>query len=319
VGAWRWGLALGALLGGFVITLVGRRVEWRSAHQDHLRVQARRSVAAAALSVGAATVTLAGGACAVLGLRELVLAPSLSHLQRADRLGIAPRLLATLLVVVGVVVLAAGALAFRFARALDRVGWKRDEGRPPVLYLRSFDDDQLEIPSVLSARRPFVEFFTLRGREAFEESVAWELSNVGPVIAVGRPGTSRATLGAAREHVGEDWHPAVQERMAAAALIVVAIGSSGGLEWELEQAVTAGHLGKVRFVVPPVSQADVDARWSSTVEVLTATTPADTALPQHLPAGARVVRLDQPTAHVFVGLRGDEADYRASIALALAD
>jgi hypothetical protein len=48
--------------------------------------------------------------------------------------------------------------------------------RPPVLYLRSFDDDTLPLATIASARRPFFELLSFRGRDPFEEAVAWELA-----------------------------------------------------------------------------------------------------------------------------------------------
>ena len=45
-----------------------------------------------------------------------------------------------------------------------------------MLYLRSFADDTLPLATIASARRPFFELFSFRGRDPFEEAVAWELA-----------------------------------------------------------------------------------------------------------------------------------------------
>ena len=65
----------------------------------------------------------------------------------------------------------------------------------------------------------------MRGADPFEESVAWELNSYGPVVAVGRPGRSLASLGAAREHLSDEtWRAQVANRMEEAGIIAVAHG-----------------------------------------------------------------------------------------------
>ena len=55
--------------------------------------------------------------------------------------------------------------------------------------------------------------------------MAWELNGYGPVVAVGRPGRSLASLGAAREHLPDaTWREQVAARMDQAGTIVVATG-----------------------------------------------------------------------------------------------
>ena len=141
------------------------------------------------------------------GVRYLVFPPTLANLKWADLLGIAPRTVGIVFTVGGFVVAAIGGWLFRFARALGRAGTKRVlelDRRRSALYLRSFDDDSLPLPTIASARRPLFELFSLRGADPFEESVVWELNSYGPVVAVGRPGRSLASLGAAREHLSDD-------------------------------------------------------------------------------------------------------------------
>ncbi|HEX2786260.1 MAG TPA: hypothetical protein VHN36_21980, partial [Ilumatobacteraceae bacterium] len=144
---------------------------------------------------------------AVKGLRYLVLPPTLAQLKWSDLLGIAPRTVGIVFGIGGFLVAVVGGGLFRIARALSRSGTKRVlavDHRKAALYLRSFEDDSLPLPTIASARRPLLELFSLRGTDPFEESVAWELNSYGPVVAVGRPGRSLATLGAAREHLSDE-------------------------------------------------------------------------------------------------------------------
>ena len=54
------------------------------------------------------------------------------------------------------------------------------------------------------------------------------------MIAIGKPGEALAPLGAARDYVGDDiWQHEVKRRMRDATLIVLMLGTSEGLAWEL--------------------------------------------------------------------------------------
>jgi hypothetical protein len=96
--------------------------------------------------------------------------------------------------------------------------------RPPVLYLRSFDDDRR------AAR--------IKGQLTEEEHLGKVLSQIGPFVAVGRPGESFPTVGASRVYVGDaEWQSTVDELLRSARLVVIRTGQTTGLEWEVERAV----------------------------------------------------------------------------------
>ena len=107
---------------------------------------------------------------------------------------------------------------------------KRDR-RPPILYLRSFADDTGLYPD-------------------HEQELVAALSQFGPVIAIGRPGESLQTLGAARVYVGDDWQEQIRQRIEASALVVLRIGESGGLRWEIETVATNCSPQKILLQVP---------------------------------------------------------------------
>ncbi|HZX53738.1 MAG TPA: hypothetical protein VFE86_03615 [Ilumatobacteraceae bacterium] len=318
IGDWRWLIGVTGLVLGIAVTWFGRRQEDRLLGDTGRRSRPRPSLLAGLTLVIAIGVLVAAGWLLISGLREVLFTPSLSHLQLADRLDVEPRRLAWIMVGVGLALLFAGAFLSRAARALARIGWRRDKSHAgEVVYLRSFGDDQLRLRSTLSARRPFVEWFNVRGREPFEESIAWELAVIGPVIAIGRPGASRATLGAAREHISDaDWQQTIAERMSSAQLIAVTIGATAGLTWELSHIAQHGHLDKCVFVVPPTSHEDASLRWVFTRASLVAAGAPIVDLPQ-LPVGTLILRTygDAPS-QAYVAARCDEAEYRAAIALA---
>ena len=97
---------------------------------------------------------------------------------------------------------------------------------PPVLYLRSFADDDS------AARR--------HGALTEEEQLAKALAWIGPLFAVGKPGETLPQVGAQRIYVGDDqWQARVSELMAQARLVVLRTGSTGGFRWEVERALAA--------------------------------------------------------------------------------
>jgi hypothetical protein len=105
-----------------------------------------------------------------------------------------------------------------------------DKG-PPVLYLRSFQDDAcgLKLPSWL-----VLKGIQLRS-QTHEESVADVLRSIGPVVAIGRPGEPMPELGAHRMYVADDrWQDEVKMLMNRARLVVLRLGASPGLKWEFK-------------------------------------------------------------------------------------
>lgn len=312
IGWWRPVVLGAAVAVGMAITAVVRRAE-RSA-------EVATTVAGAAPAIGLATASVlvlaSGAALLVRGLRDRFDRLSITNLQLADRFSVAPHVLAFAEMLVGVVLLVGGVVALRSVRRRARrtVAQERAaDRRAPVLYLRSFDDDDLPLPGLPSARRPFLDALSLRLREPFEEAVAWQLEAYGPVIAVGRPGRTLASLGAAREHLEDAvWQPQVAQRMSEAAWIVVAIGSTPGLGWELRRVVADGHLAKTIFLTPPVPREARAQRWRVTAEVLAS---AGALLPPIDPAECLTVRLSGGSTKVAAtARRWDEAAYRAAIA-----
>ena len=140
-----------------------------------------------------------------------------------------------------------------------------------MLYLRSFGDDKVPLATIASARRPFFELFSFRGRDPFEEAVAWEFATYGPVVAVGRPGQSLASLGAAREHLSDDtWQEQVAMRMHGTRASRRRHRETPGLRWEVSQVVAGGHLDKAVFVFPPLEGGALARRWEFTSTALAA-------------------------------------------------
>jgi hypothetical protein len=125
-----------------------------------------------------------------------------------------------------------------FAPSADEL--LRRDPRPPVVYLRTFDADDIDPPS------PTVMDY-IRGEGTFEETfgateeeqLALAMNELGPFIAIGRPYDPLPKLGAARVRVSDDqWQAKVAEWMKRAGLVVLRLGMTEGIEWE------TAHIGE---------------------------------------------------------------------------
>ncbi|MFL5384134.1 MAG: hypothetical protein ACJ8GN_16555 [Longimicrobiaceae bacterium] len=154
-----------------------------------------------------------------------------------------------------------------WSQATMREMRKRDL-RPPVLFLRSFND---EAQPILRGGGPSLERVLTDSVRAY-----------GPFIGIGRPGELRPA-GAAREYFPHDrWQAAVLKLMDEAAFIIVLLGFTAGLDWEIQRVAERGHQRKTIFVLPPTERTERFARLR-------------TVLPETL-EGARLTQADLSTA-----------------------
>ncbi len=142
----------------------------------------------------------------------------------------------------------------RAPRALDLL---LSDPRPPVLLLRSFQDDDLIDPSFPATSQ------TVPVR--YESRLAAALRTLGPVIALGRPGEPEPELGAARLYVEDaDWQDAVQYFMDRAAAVVAIVGESQGLWWEIEVAIQRVRSERLLLFFPfPAPAKVLGSFWRS--------------------------------------------------------
>jgi hypothetical protein len=159
------------------------------------------------------------------------------------------------------IALALGRSFFAIARALRRIALRRslrsadaarrDDSRPPVLFLRSFRDDQVKLSG---ARLPFQLRFFDPGTEAgtLEALLLRVMTPVGPVIAIGNPSDPIPPLGAARSYLADrQWQDVVRNLIREARLVVVGLDDTQGLRWELSEIAAQGAFEKTLVIVPP--------------------------------------------------------------------
>ncbi|MGW7041541.1 transferase [Streptomyces avermitilis] len=157
-----------------------------------------------------------------------------------------PPVVFMLLLVGGLAALGAGVLILRHTRPRSARGAAQAllaDGRQPVLYLRSFADDDTAAQVDDSAA-----YVSIHSRE---EQLAGALGAVGPVITVGRPGEPLPQLGAARFYLPlDDWQPTVLRLMELSQLIVLRLGLGEGLWWEVQQARATQPARKLVLLAP---------------------------------------------------------------------
>lgn len=166
-----------------------------------------------------------------------------------------------------------GALQFRRVRTILRVRRMTTDLRPPILLLRSFDDDGVTFDrfslSVVGGGRTTWNEHTGKFEETLEEHIVNSLYRFGPVVAIGRPGQDEVPVGAARHYVevGDEarrsplfWLDHVQGLVDSSAVIILLIGPGVGLALEIATLMTSRAVGKILLAFPP-NCYDIDTRW----------------------------------------------------------
>jgi hypothetical protein len=139
----------------------------------------------------------------------------------------------------------------RRLRALTAAAVLRTDARSPILYLRSFQSDDQEDPRTV---RQTIGGAWMQGTA--EERDVQHLRRIGPVLAVSRPGVRLPPIGAARVAFSNaDWKTGVRKLVNDSQLIVVKIGTSANLFWELGEVFQAHPFKRVLVCMPP-SAAD---------------------------------------------------------------
>ncbi len=196
-----------------------------------------------------------GAAVKLLGTNVLLPAVAFSLLQddadlgaRLDDASIAAPLAALAL---GFVVWGAGTLRRGWRHeALSADDAMRLNARAPVLYLRSFRDDGQALPAGAGRWDPSRLLGRLLSITSAEQELTYILRRVGPVIAIGKPGEPLPELGAARLYVDHaQWQQTVRQLLQRAALVVVRVGASAGVQWEVENTLATLPRRRIVFVL----------------------------------------------------------------------
>lgn len=127
--------------------------------------------------------------------------------------------------------------------------------RPPVVYLRPFNAD------FRTADVSATSYITAGLTE--EEQLERALRPIGPLVAIGQPDEKLPMLGAARIYTSDgDWQGTVLQLIRTSELVLVGLGLSEGLLWEIEQVVRLLPPEKIVLLVlsSPVEYASIKPR-----------------------------------------------------------
>jgi hypothetical protein len=174
--------------------------------------------------------------------------------------------------------------------AIDAETIQQSDSRPPILYLRSFQDDpsRMDPEWDMVMRTPWGRVGGRRERGLIarliahmptglgsmsggrlEERLAGTVAPIGPFIAIGAPGEPLPQLGAARVYLTTDtWQSSVIESMDRAQLIVTVAGQTPSVRWELNTILSRNAWPKLVVLLPPSTQEDHAARWQTIVAEL---------------------------------------------------
>ena len=162
----------------------------------------------------------------------------------------------------GVIAAAAGGITlagivFSYGNRLkSRTLWEvlKDDPRPPVLYLRSFDQEGLIFAHIApwQQEKQFAIAINQYGQK-LEEYLADELtSQIGPFVALGNPEDILPPVGAARVYGNDDdWQDYFKDLARRSAFVLMQISDSFNLKWELQTIRQEGWQTKLFVVTPP--------------------------------------------------------------------
>jgi hypothetical protein len=127
----------------------------------------------------------------------------------------------------------------------------RDDPRKPILFLRSFREDQRLLEP--SMRSLLAKALRLKNRRrTLDEIVLDAASPIGPVLALAAPGEEIAPLGAARLHVDDTiWQNTIRGLAQSSRAVILCLDEGRGVLWELEHLLTAGHAIKTLCLLNP--------------------------------------------------------------------
>jgi hypothetical protein len=139
------------------------------------------------------------------------------------------------------------------------------DSKPDVLYLRSFATD----PSFFSTATGFMS-----GWLTEEEQLAEVLQPFGDLVAIGKPGETLPTPGAARLYATDaEWKKVVTNQMQAARLVVIRAGASGGLLWEVKEVVQVVNPKKLLILILNMRKKDYEPFREEADQIFNATFP----------------------------------------------
>lgn len=173
----------------------------------------------------------------------------------------------------------------------------QEDKRDPVVFIRSFGDEERSyrvqslaglVRRALVDPRLFNRYFQA-GASFWGPMQQFQFNRlfreIGPFIAIGKPGEKIPGMGAARMYVSDDrWQSVVGGFFRKARLVVVQPGTTPGLQWEINEMKRVIAPEKILFILPE-KESDYHAFRSWIDKVL------PVSMPETMPS-ARFLALD---------------------------
>lgn len=132
-----------------------------------------------------------------------------------------------------------------------------EDARPPVLFLRSFFDDQVRLDWGRRGRlRDWIAFG--EPSPSLDHLVLYGTMPLGPAVAIGKPNAA-VPFGIARTYVSDDhWQDEIAHLAKAATAIVIVADDTSGVKWEFGY-VDNHCAAKTLYLIPPRFASPDDA------------------------------------------------------------
>ena len=142
----------------------------------------------------------------------------------------------------------------RQMKTLDGMDLLKRDPRPPVIYLRPFSEDERMTRDGPVGERIGGAGVTSGHRvspASREREISRTMTEIGPFVALGKPGDRLAPLGAARLYVSDvEWQPTVEAFLRRANAVVLQPEMTHGAWWELVAVANIVDLRRVLILVP---------------------------------------------------------------------
>lgn len=124
--------------------------------------------------------------------------------------------------------------------------------RRPILFLRPFALDALPVSPI--GEEWYAPFHPLAwlDKRTFEEHLTTIFQDLGPVIAIGRPGEEVSPLGAARVYADEaSWQALVLDCATRSEFVIIEVDAAPGVVWEISEVSRLIGLQRILVILPP--------------------------------------------------------------------
>ena len=186
----------------------------------------------------------------------------------------------------------AGYLLLRRAKKHAVVGGDTvlsEDSRPPVLFLRSFQDETSQqavlhrFKQITRGEKTWLALGVPNNAVQEHDALGYVFRKIGPYVALGKPGEELPELGSSKMYVpNAAWQERVRTLIGTSRLIVFQAGRTEGLRWELNELVKTVN-PVMLLVILPVATDDYASfiQWANTV--------LPTPLPSEYPSSRLVV------------------------------